>query len=224
MQRLMNRRQGIQQLLGGLQAGPQNVETMSRQLELENALYQTQNELRTRGFEIEKDINQLMVDRRKEFEHSFLTAGPAEMLRKLAAMRMTQGGQMTMGQFLSLSPDMRREVSQMDTRFDPQMMDLRREKNRGTPQTVDAFDAGQLAISQQVAAIAAKLKDVLPDTAVYDAAKKSVDALGMSAGTAAAALTSLSGVVQGLVKAISPGTAPRNPQSGGTGAGIGHKP
>jgi len=142
---------GIKGQLEAMKEMPQTVELVSRQLELQNQLYEAQGALRRRSFDVERDINQLIVDRRKEFEHSILGSGPAEMLRKLASFSLGNGGKMTTGQFLSLSPEMRRDVGMVDTRFDPGMMDLRREQHRMP--TTDELAAKQKRVRDTQAAL-----------------------------------------------------------------------
>jgi hypothetical protein len=130
-QKLLNKREGIGQKLGELE-GKENLgmSDRARQLELEQQLLEANYSLRNRSFEVERDINQLMVTRGREFRNSLMEAGPAEMLRKMVAMKMAGDGKMTMAQFLTLSPAMREDVRKVDPRFDPSMMDLRREQGR----------------------------------------------------------------------------------------------
>ncbi|HEX3800237.1 MAG TPA: phage tail tape measure protein [Verrucomicrobiae bacterium] len=227
-QKLQHRRDGIRQRLNQMLQGPQTVSTVARELELQNQLYQTQIELRNRSFGIERDINQLIVDRRKEFEHSLLSAGPAEMLRKLAALSMGTGGKMSPGQFLALSPDMRKDLSMVDPRFDPQMMDLMAERNRGGKRPGEpAFDNSLTQISTAAGELAARLQKVLPDTSTYDAAAANVSKLAGSAGAAADALDRLTAAagkahpVPGGSVSSPAGSAPKNAQSGGNGGGAG---
>jgi hypothetical protein len=233
-QKLLNKRQGIQKLLGDLGNQPQSAEILSRELELQNQKYETQIALRTRSLTVERDIRQLIMDQRRELEHSILGAGPAEMLRKMAAIRMGQGGNMNIGQFLSLSPEMRRDVAMVDPRFDPRMIDLQRERRRQRRGTADDFGNEQMKISAEIGRLGNELAKVLPQRATYDAAKEGVDRLGASAGSAAAQLdgfaTQLGQVRDALAlltgknaSTASAGTAPRNPQSGGVGAGAGFR-
>lgn len=292
-EKLLNRRKGIRQRLQEVDRLPDSTEKLSREIELQNQLYETQAALRKRSFDVEKDINQLIIDRRKEFEHSILGAGPGEMLRKLAALRMGSGGHMGIGQYLSLSPEVRHDVSMVDPRFDPQMMDLRREQrryNRGFPSmdaqantgdrsiaqgerdyaariyydavrrlqtgqfapgsnerttrhqisnayemmqegyrgmsqgvqssSGSAFDRGQTDISRTIGQLADRLRQALPPTATYDAAAASIGRLSSSASAAADALDRITAAT--APSGGAPGAAPRNPQSGGVGAGVGH--
>ena len=65
-----------------------------------------------RQAEVQREILQLTMDQNKEFAKSFFGAGPAEMLRKLAAFKLTMGGQrpLSQGQLFSLSPGMRQDA------------------------------------------------------------------------------------------------------------------
>jgi TP901 family phage tail tape measure protein len=232
-QKLQNRKKAIDDLLLRMQMMPQTAELLSRELDLQTQKYEDQVALRNRSMTVERDIKQLTIDQRKEMEHSLLGSGPAEMLRKMAALKMGSDGRMGIGQFLSLSPEMRRDVAMVDTRFDPRMIDLQRERRRQRQGSPEDFDKSQLAISGQIAGLADKLKEAIPERAAYDAAKASIDQLATSAGGAASKLDALSVGLETMGKVIAvligtsgggPGGAPRNPQAGGVGAGAGFTP
>lgn len=76
-----------------------------------------------------RDINQLAVDNNREMMKSFFGAGPAEMLRKLAAFRRSLGGGMSQGEFFGMSPGMREDYGKMPggSEWNPEMQALRRE-------------------------------------------------------------------------------------------------
>jgi hypothetical protein len=126
--------------------------------------------------------------------------------------------------FDHLSPDMRKDVRMVDPRFDPAMMDLRAEQRRQKGQNEDAFDAGQVDISKAIADLMAKLP--VPDLSAYDAATKGINTLGDAADRAALRLDKLladlpPGFGTHPFGGFSGGATPVNPQSGGTGAGVG---
>ncbi len=211
------------------------MEARNRLLELESMHIQTNVALRTRSYEVEREINQLMVDRRKEFEHSVLDAGPAETLRKLAAMRMGRSGNMSAGQFLSLSPELRRDVSMIDTRFDPHRIDLERERHRYSRDSRDNFNRTEADLSRQRIGDARGLTDGF--AAKYDTLEAAAASLGRVAdqgNRAADALARIANLKFGgggggadagptpTATIIAGGSLPRNPQAGGVGGGAGH--
>jgi hypothetical protein len=133
---------------------------------------------------------------------------------------MGSGGNTSIGGFLSMSPEMRHDVSQVDTRFDPHMMDLRAEQGRYQRGPLQQFNQGQLDTSTSRAALLDQLH--LPET--YAAAARNVDALASAANRAADALDRIArngGGSSPSGRAQAPGGAPRNPQAGGVGAGAG---
>jgi TP901 family phage tail tape measure protein len=230
--KLLHKREGIMQRLNELGRQPQNdAERLNRELELTNQRYETQAQLRKRSYDVEKEIRQLMIDQRKEMEHSLLAAGPAELLRKMTAIRMAQGGRMNIGQFMSLSPEMRRDVAMVDTRFDPRMIDLRREQARYQRTTPELFGQEQMALgalSQQFRdALAKVIAAAQPKAAppAYEAATKTMNVTATSVQVNSQTVIFkgqlvLSGGVTRTNSAA--GTAPQLAQAGGRGGGAGH--
>ena len=140
-----NETQKLQNEQAAIQARIQELALKNNRTEEETAILaedrmraaQMEIQLWNRKSELLKEQKQLQYDMNREMQHSILGAGPAEMLRKLAAIRMSQGGKMGMGQYLSLSPGMRGDVNMVDPRFNPRGMDLRREQffqDRQSPQ------------------------------------------------------------------------------------------
>ena len=64
-----------------------------------------------RQMEIERDINQLIIDRGREFQKMILTASTPDLIRTLAALKMTEGGtkQLSAGQFFGAG-DLREKI------------------------------------------------------------------------------------------------------------------
>lgn len=224
-QKLQNKRQGIENRIAEIEHNPnRGIKELAEHMELLTQRAEVYKALRDRTATVERDIKQLAIEQNKEFEHSLLGAGPGELLRKLAAMRMA-GAQMTNGSFMSLSPGMRQDVAQLDPRFDPRMMDLQREKQRQARQPGSEFDAGQAEISRQIGGLAGQLKQYLPDISTYEAATASVNKLGDAASRAADAANGAADRLNALLangtgSKVSP-PEPRNPQSGGVGGGQG---
>jgi len=231
-QKFLEKRKGIMTRLAELSALPQDdAMRLSREIELQNQLYETQGSLRRRSFETEREITQLKIDQRREAEHALLGAGPGEMLRMLAAGRMGAGGRMGMGQFMGLSPDMRRDVARWDTRFDPRMIDLQVEARRQGRPGVDEFARQQMETTYRHNELSDRLRGVLKGVGVapkadYEAAVKTMN---VTAGTVN--VTAPTVMFNGTLVVNAPftgptingtGAAPKLPQAGGRGAGAGH--
>lgn len=92
-----------------------------------NLQYENTVKLKERGVELDKEMRQMQIDLNKEAMKGFFGAGPAEMLRKLAAFRMSRQN-LSQGQFFGLSPEMRGEVGQFNGNWNPEMRLLLRER------------------------------------------------------------------------------------------------
>jgi hypothetical protein len=184
--------------------------------------------------EVERDIKQLTIDQHKEFMRSFYGAGPAEMLQKLAAFRMafndngTKRPGMSQGAFYAMSPEMRKNYGELNPEYNPQMIELKNERNRITNAIVDMFgsmkptdiDAGLRGISDALANAAAGIQQMLPQAALTAAASITkagdsvAEALDGVADKIKAALVGGGGTTRG-------GQTPANAQSGGLGGSVG---
>jgi hypothetical protein len=80
-----------------------------RALALVNGMKQTELSLSERLLMNDKDRRQVMVETQREFQKSLVTAGPGELLRKLATFSLSRGGT-NAGSFFALSPDARQDV------------------------------------------------------------------------------------------------------------------
>ncbi len=221
--KLMREQAALTRRAGAIQAqGPEA--TGGRAAELaatENRLLEIKNRLLDRRFELERDINQLQADRNKEFAKSMMDAGPTDLLRKLAAFRMSfddQGKQkpMTLAGFMSAGPGMKEDLRALNPEFDPQMMDLQREKRRKQASP----DSPNAPLESPVIQSAAQLSDSM--TTMRDAVMSTTTQL-VALGAAAMEIVRLAGTVSGTTPApaVAGGSAPINPQSGGLGAGNG---
>ncbi|MCX6924092.1 MAG: hypothetical protein NT154_12915 [Verrucomicrobia bacterium] len=136
---------------------------------------------------------------------------------------MAKGEKMGIGQFLSMTPEMRRDTAMMDTRFNPQMMDLQREQRRQRQPGLTEFEQSQRAVMKAI------MDTVKGLDALVAAAKPKAATMNVTATNVAVTGTTI--VINGPV-AQSPkattgttaGAAPRLPAAGGTGAGAGHQP
>jgi TP901 family phage tail tape measure protein len=87
-ERLLRTQADLQEQINELEAkGQLNITDRGRQLALEEQRYTNLLALRERAFTVERDINQVLQDRAKEFQRSLFGAGPQELLRQLAALR-----------------------------------------------------------------------------------------------------------------------------------------
>jgi len=239
--KLLNKREGILQRLNELSRLPQDdAVRLSRELALQNQLYETQGALRRRSYDTERDIRQLILDQRREMEHALLGSGPAELLRKMAAIRLgaplrqgyggQAGGQMGIGQFMGMSPEMRREVAMVDPRFDPRMMDLQREARRqGRPGAAE-FGQEQGRAADRLAELGERLNRVVSQAdpegrAAYNAAAKTMNVTAGTVNVTAPTVIFKGTLIVNGPGAAAPaagGAAPRLAQAGGRGAGVGH--
>lgn len=92
-----------------------------------NSQYERTVDLKERQHGIEREILQMQADLNKEAMKGFFGAGPAEMLRKLAAFRMSRQN-LSQGQFFGMSAEMRGEVGQFNGNWNPDMRLLLRER------------------------------------------------------------------------------------------------
>lgn len=212
-------------------------------LEKERQMQETILNLRERAATVERDINQLYLERSREFRRNVLGGGPEQLLRTLAAFRTAfdrNGNQQNVsaGSLLAMSPEFRGSVTgaqafgvsqgkQMPPGavfWDPAMMDLLNERKRlmsggfGSDNGASLDDA-QLRLSQQIGKLADTLKDALPADALAAGAElmgRFNDKLGDSIGA-------LETFAKRLLLAIP--AVPREklvvPQGGGLGAGAG---
>lgn len=100
-------------------------------LELNNQLTQTKAALRREDLAIAKAEVELQIRQKREAERGILSSGPEDMLRRVAAFRMTRNAQtgeqksmMGLGQFLTLDPEMRELAGQWDSRLTPEGREL----------------------------------------------------------------------------------------------------
>ncbi len=194
-------------------------------IEHENRLYEVQQQLLDRRYDVERDINQLLVDRRKEFARSFMDAGPTELLRKLAAFRLAfdnkgQSRPMSFGSFFAMSPGMRQDYSQFNPEFDPRLMELRREQNRNQ-RSPDASRSNVRA-PFSTAPRAATATATEPAPAGTQAVQAAIQTMNMNLTANTVNIQANAGVVNIAALGQSGNApAPFNPQSGGVGAGQG---
>ncbi len=186
---------------------------------------------------IEAQIKQLKIDQNKEFMRSFMGAGPAEMLQKLGAFRMSFNSDgsrragLSQGAFFGMSPTMRQNYGQLNPQYTPEMIELKRAQatitdaiarafgvNPKDPNSRSKIDEAILAGSAQLQAVLARLPAAL-ETGMSAAASAVMNA----SNQVARALDGLAAKID----SFNPGGAggnhaqPRTAQAGGLGGGRG---
>ena len=79
----------------------------ARAIMMVNSLLETEHGIQQRILNIDKERHQVMIETQREFQKSLITAGPGDILRKLATASLMQGGKVGAGQFFSMSGEMR---------------------------------------------------------------------------------------------------------------------
>lgn len=221
-EKLLNRKKYLEREIANAGGNPGMMDA-GRLLEMRHQLAKTELDITQRRKQVEQEINQLVIDRNKEFLKSLLGAGPNELIRKLAAAKMgARAGGITPAQFMAASPEMRDELSKLNPRFDPHMMDLREERGQlGKGADRNGLFDRQLELSNALAAAIAKLKDLPGVTDTARAAMDFKEALGGAVANLKE-LNFLPGLIQQLKVMIQGGPFnffPVNPQAGGLQAG-----
>ena len=243
-EKLLRQRAKAEELIQRLDRPDATLEQRGELLKLEEQQMQINNELMDRRASLERDINQLVVDRNREFRHSLFGAGPGEMLQKLAAFRTAFDNKgnlrsTSQGAFFAMPPGMRSAFIQLNPEFDPQLRDLRREQRRANPgENLDETqnrNANRMGRHQaDMIGEAARLGNAMATfTPTLNAAAHAMDQLGSSASATARAVADLGVAVMQLRDQIAGGgggiragvsAAPMGTggQFGGKGAAVGH--
>jgi TP901 family phage tail tape measure protein len=120
-ERMLNVRKGLQDQIAAPLQGTTAQQDDQRITKLAAIQAFKGNELEIDKLRIElaNKEKQLLIDKNVELKKSLMLASPQDMLRKIAAAQMTQGGkrQMSLGSFMAASPEMRKEL-QMQGQFD----------------------------------------------------------------------------------------------------------
>jgi hypothetical protein len=233
-ERLANKEAGLRRLMAGkLREANANAPQTDAGLTARVALLQHAIDLEELRLEKNREIynltreeNDLIIARNREFQRSLLTAGPEEMLRKMATFQLSRRG-MTPGQFFALNPAARQDAMMLNPDLDPEMGRIRRDLRRLGP----AASAGDLATGALTGSRdrAGLLGEIGMGMRLDEIAKANVEF--MNAGNAAAALAADFGVlgdaVAGVIARLNSGTGGRGaqlpglPQAGGFGGGNG---
>ncbi len=215
----------------------------ARLLENQRQLYQTILALRERAYTVERDINQLVFDRTREFQRSLFDAGPNELLRKLAAFRAAFDGKgglrnLSAGAMMSFSPEFRHDVTGAQysgvasgqkppgVMFDPAMIDLLTERGRLKSFQGEGmgkeFDRYQMEISGKIGALAEQLSKALGNFSL-DTFNAAAAVMGTLANKVNDAVLPALDAFAAKLNALTPATASaKSGQYGGRGAGAGY--
>ena len=109
VQRLKNREAGLRQLIT---LKEQIARRATDEMDRQNALISAdEHRAELKQLLLEKEKQRFEVIKQEyEFQRKLLTAGPAEMLRRIVAERIASRPTISAGQFMSLSPDLRQDV------------------------------------------------------------------------------------------------------------------
>lgn len=165
-----------------------------------------QEEQSRRQVDIEREINQLIIDRTREFQKQILTQSPTELLRTLAALQTASRG-LNAGRFFA-SGDLRERILEIpgfgtdEARLARERSQARRTRERPRDQIDALLEALQTRITQILSPLAAQPVNV---GANAGGAAGSVGALATAAelaGTAATALSNKLGALSTAVDAL----------------------
>ncbi|MDE2105437.1 MAG: phage tail tape measure protein, partial [Patescibacteria group bacterium] len=224
-------------VLAGLKANP-NDATLNGALQSDDTqVWQTKVDLAKQFAEVQAKIKQLAIDQNKEFMRSFFGDGPAQMLQKLAAFRMAFNGNgtrkspLSQGVFFGLSPDMRNAYGKINPQYNPEMIELERERNRlnqsrpqwekpGSPGVAPASGlAGAIAEWDKLKGLGSSAAGVLTDIA--NGLRSSGNSLVMVVANLAQRLNALMPGATGTSGVATGGQLPRPNGNNGTGIAAG---
>lgn len=156
--------------------------------------------------DLRKQEFQIVADARKELERTLMTAGPADMVRRIAAARLGQAG-VSGSQFLSAAPSMREELARLfPESFNPDLQQVRRARQRleagggGMSDTSIIAELRGLLIEQT--AVQQSLRELVGGaklTEASDSAALQLGAVAESATAAARALALLPEAIRALM-------------------------
>ncbi len=214
------RQSALQRMVGDVNRGRAVTPELEGEAQAhENRLLEIKERLLDRRAELERDINQLLVERNQEFAKSLMDSGPAEMLRKLAAFRLSfdDRGQrkspLDLGGFMALSPGLRGDYRELNPEFDPRLGELRREQRR------DGVSPGR-----QPFAVASGTGQPAPTATATEGGPAPRGGQAVAAAYETLSITANTvDITAQMVSVNQTPSQPFNAQSGGVGAGAGRK-
>lgn len=198
-------------------------------MQMESELRETVLRVDLRRLELQKEERDLIAEKNREAQRGLLTAGPGEMLKKLAAYQIAgkaagRGG-VGLGEFLALSPEMRGELGLVDPmQYSPEGRSLRRQKGELpgalTPQAFAAVQARErtgLGLGMQAAG-----EDMVQLQQHHNVLLQQASwAVGQFNHAVVAAAASLGGLVRSLAGGGTAGGPPANPAAAGPATAVG---
>lgn len=187
------------------EVGTQNLANSQRAAELYSMqLVADRIEAKKTLNQLERDETNLIIQKNREYQKGLLTAGPGELLRKLAVAQLSSGGKTSAGQFFAMSSEARGDFLSMGQNS-PEFKRMERDKatlNKAYPGlTLDGiqnFSTGETGKRTQMEAEFGKT--VIPKIlqSVADAVDHSFQNVSKAANGAATALASISTLIKGL--------------------------
>lgn len=183
-------------------------------------------------YQLQRDELQLLQDKQRELQKSLITAGPDEMLRKLAAFEAGRRG-VTPGQFWAMSPEMRQAIMDQNPRLSPEMAEIRRNRGllgpgggaEGVQRDIGKLDEVFGRLTELLAPLV-KEPAQRPDELAAERAAIELDNFSTKVSVAGERLQDLSGIIERLSKFApginyGPGEGRRTalPQAGGFAPG-----
>lgn len=113
-EQLVNQRTGLIRELSALgQSRDLSDNDIVRQLSLQLELLRNQEAIQQRIAQVEAERRQIQIDSTREFQRSLITAGPQELLQKMAVNQMWSKGKIGAHNFFALSPSARSTADQL---------------------------------------------------------------------------------------------------------------
>lgn len=162
--KLLNQRSGIQGALNRLR--PQRGQGITendavRAKELEIQLWKTQEAIQARVVDLSRQERQIRLDSTREFQRALLLAGPGEQLQRLhVAQLMRKPGGVGAGEFMALSPELKRMMFEASGGEQGVMVRHERNRLRGQGLTVEQQQMESAATRGRVSDWATHLNDV----------------------------------------------------------------
>ena len=192
-----------------------NEAQLARAAAITNSLKETELSLQERILKIDKERHQVMIETQREFQKSLITAGPGELLRKMATSSLMKGGKISAGEFFSLSGEMRGDAYNLMGGEGMARLNQERKALSGQGRSVSSVQQSVWSGESFAAKIGVALEHRLSVGA--DAAAKVANHMSAAAASALAIENALANAARsvGAPPAVAPSAAPV-PQAIGT--------
>jgi len=198
--KLLNERSALLKQLGRINPNTASDNDAVRGKQLEIELWHTQERIQTRIVDLARQEKQIRLDATREFQRALLMAGPGEQLQRLhVAQMMRRPGGVGAGEFLAMSPELRRQYFEATGGEAGAMNRYEQRRLRGEGLTVAQEQAGaqgargwvgrwDAQLGRHAASVMAGMPPTTPMpavTALETNARNAALSLGTLAGTAA---------------------------------------